>query len=333
MKRMVWTLCMMLGITSSLQAAENYKTFPVSDQVTVEKVRFKNRYDIELAGDMYLPKGLDRTRKYPAIIVGHPFGAVKEQPSGRYAQEMARRGFVTLAFDASYSGESGGTPRLTVSPEADVEDFSAAVDFMGTRPFVDRNRIGVIGICGSGGFVLSAAAIDPRMKAVATVSMYDMGRVRRQGLNDALTLEQRKKNLEAIAEQRWKEFEGAEPRIQFGTPETLPENASGIAKEFYAYYRTERGRHPNYRGTRYTSDAALMNFFPFQQIETISPRPILFVVGDHAHSRYFSEDAYKLAAEPKELYVVPDAGHVDLYDRMDKIPFDKLESFFRNNLK
>lgn len=333
MKRMIFMAWMILCLASSLQAAENYKTFPEDDQVIAEKVKFNNRYGIELTGDMYLPKNLDRTKKYPAIIIGHPFGAVKEQPSGRYAQELARRGFATLAFDASYTGESGGEPRLTVSPETDVDDFSAAVDFMGTRPFVERNRIGAIGICGSGGFALSAAAIDPRMKAIATINMYDMGRLRRQGLNDALTPEQRRKNLEAIGEQRWKEFEGSEPRIQFGTPEKLPENASDIAREFYGYYRTDRGRHPNYRGTRYTSDAALMNFFPFQQIETISPRPILFVIGNNAHSRYFSEDAYKLAAEPKELYVVPNSNHVDLYDNMDKIPFGKLENFFKENLK
>lgn len=333
MKKMVLVMCLLLGMATAVQAEGTYRTFPASDEVTVEKVGFRNRYDIMLAGDLYLPRGIDRTQEYPALVVGTPFGAVKEQPAGRYAQEMARRGFVALAFDASYSGESGGTPRLTVSPDADVEDFSAAVDFLGTRPFVDRKRIGVIGICGSGGFAVCAAAFDPRMKAVATVSMYDMGRVRRQGLSDSMTLEQRKAKLEALGEQRWKEFEGAEPKIQFGTPEVLPENAGAIAKEFYAYYRTDRGRHPNYRGTRFTSDAALMNFYPFAQIATISPRPILFVVGEHAHSRYFSEDAYKLAAEPKELYVVANAGHVDLYDRMDVIPFDKLESFFRSNLR
>lgn len=333
-------LCLAVGNPTAVHAngsnayllKDNYKTFAASPSVTVEKVKFKDRYDNVLVGDMYYPKGMSRQEKHAAIIVGHPFGGVKEQTSGLYAQELARRGFVTIAFDLAYSGESGGKPRLTVSPETYVDDFSAAVDFLGTRPFVDRNRIGVLGICGSGGFVVSAAAIDPRMKAVATVSMYDMGRTRRQGLQDSVSKEQMKKNLAAVAEQRYAEYEGAEPRISVGTPKELPPNASEIGKEFYSYYRSKRGEHPNYRGLRYTSDAALMNFFPFQQIDLISPRPLLMIVGENAHSKYFSEDAYRLAEEPKELYIVKNAGHVDLYDQMDKIPFDKLETFFRDNL-
>ncbi len=312
---------------------EPRKTFPADKRITVNKVFYKNRFDITLAGELYLPENFDRAKKYPALIVGHPYGGVKEQCAGLYAQEMAKRGFAALAFDLSYGGESGGTPRQTVSPETFVEDFSASVDFLGTRPFIDRNRIGVIGICGSGGFSVSAAAIDPRIRALATVSMYDMGRATRQGLGDSVSDEQRKRNLAEIAEQRWREFEGATPRIRFGTPEKLPENATETAKEFYAYYRTPRGYHPRYLGTRFTSNAALMNFFPFAQIRDISPRPVLFVVGEKAHSRYFSEDAYRQAAEPKELYVVPNAGHVDLYDGMELIPFDKLTDYFKSNLK
>ncbi len=327
--------CLALAAGMAQGAEQNFKTFPIDSSIVSQSVHFTDRYDIRLAGDLYLPAGFDKDnpQKYQAIIVGHPFGGVKEQTAGLYAQELAKRGFVALAFDLAFSGESGGTPRLTVSPEIYVDDFSAAVDFLGMQSFVDRNKIGVLGICGSGGFVMSAAALDPRMKAVATVSMYDMGRQRRQGLGDTVSREQMKKNLAEIAEQRWKEAEGGEPRMVIGTPKVLPENASDVAKEFYSYYRTPRGEHPNYQGTRFTSNAALMNFFPFEQIDLISPRPVLFIAGDHAHSRYFSETAYRRAAAPKELYIVPNAGHVDLYDDMTKIPFDRLEKFFKDNLK
>lgn len=328
-----------LSVTCTAFAAERAatgwdKTFPQSEKVTVEKVRFKNRIDIELVGDLYLPKDLDRAKRYPAIIAGHPFGGVKEQTAGLYAQSMAERGFVTLAFDNSFGGESGGTPRPIASPEIFVEDFSAAVDFIGTRPFVDSNRIGVIGICGSGGFAVSAAQIDPRMKAIVTISMYDMGRERRQGFQDSTTKEERAKTLEGIARQRWVEFSSDKRELVIGAPESIDTNSPDVAKEFYDYYRNPRGQHP--RSTTMftlTSSGPLMNFFPFVQIESISPRPLLFIVGENAHSKYFSEDAYKLAAEPKELYVVPKAGHVDLYDRPEFIPFDKLISFFNENLK
>ncbi len=315
------------------EAQEPSKTFKAAPEIKVRKVFYKNRYDITLVADLYLPADMDTTRRYAAIIVGHPFGAVKEQCAGLYAQEMAKRGFVALAFDASYQGESGGMPRHTVSLDALVEDFSASVDWLGIQPFIDRNRIGVIGICGSGGFSVCAASLDPRIKALATVSMYDMGRATRNGLGDSMTDEQRRKLLEDVAQQRWKEAEGAEPLIRFGTPEQLPDNASPVQKEFFGYYRNkERGYHPRYLGTRYTSQAALMNFYPFAMIKEISPRPLLFIAGENAHSRYFSEDAYRQANEPKELYIVPDANHVDLYDRMDKIPFDKLTDFFTKNL-
>lgn len=276
------------------------KTFASDEKIKVRKVFYINRYDIRLTADLYMPENMDTNAKYPAIIIGHPFGAVKEQCAGLYAQEMAKRGFVALAFDASsYQGESGGTPRHTVSPDALVEDFSASVDWLGIQPFIDRERIGVIGICGSGGFSVCAASIDPRIKALATVSMYDMGRATRNGLGDAMTDGQRKAMFAEVAAQRWREAEGTEPRIRFGTPEQLPENANAIQKEFFGYYRNpERGQHPRYLGTRYTSMAALTNFYPFAQIKEISPRPVLFVAGENAHSRYFSEDAYKLANEP-----------------------------------
>lgn len=334
MKRIVSTVCIAM-LSMIAMAQNNGKTFPASEKVTVEKVTYKNRYDISIVGDMYLPKDLDRTKKHAAIIVGHPFGGVKEQCAGMYAQELAERGFVALAFDLSYGGESGGWPRRVASPETYVEDFSASVDFIGTRPFVDRNRIGVIGICGSGGFSIAAAATDHRIKALATVSMYDMGRERRQGYRDGQSYEQRMALLDEIGEQRWKEFEKDEmPRLQYGTVEYIDENSPAVAKEFYDYYRTPRGRHPNATtGITFVSTAALMNFFPFAQIETISPRSLLFIAGENAHSRYFSEDACKLAAEPKELYIVKGAGHVDLYDHKELIPFDKLTDFFTQNLK
>ena len=311
------------------ESDEPAKTFQTDPTITVRKVFYKNRYDIMLCAEMYLPKDFNEAQHYAALIIGHPFGAVKEQCSGLYAQEMARRGYVTLAFDASYQGESGGEPRHTVSPDALVEDFSASVDWLGLQPFIDRNRIGVIGICGSGGFSVCAASLDPRIKALATVSMYDMGRATRNGLGDSMTDEQRRKLLDEVAEQRWKEAETGEARIRFGTPEKLLGNANAVQKEFFDYYRNPlRGYHPRYQGIRFTSQAALMNFYPFAMIKEISPRPVLFIAGEHAHSRYLSEDAYQEASEPKELYIVPGANHVDLYDRMDKIPFEKISEFF-----
>ncbi|MFC7686684.1 alpha/beta hydrolase [Ureibacillus sp. GCM10028918] len=324
---------------NTVDATEWDKTFPQSDEVTHEKVSFANRLGIELVADMYIPNDVDSSTELPAIIVGHPFGGVKEQTSGLYAQEMAERGFVTIAFDASYNGESGGEPRNIASPEAFVEDFSAAVDFLGTHDLVDRNRIGVIGICGSGGFTINAAQADPRLKAVATVSLYDMGRANREGLglapvaDEVMTEEEWRAALEEAAEQRWIEAEGGEP-IQdlVGSAVELKPSQVAAAAEFAEYYGTPRGQHPRSMPMSLTSRGALMNFFPFEQIETISPRPMLFIAGENAHSRYYSEDAYELAGEEKELYIVPDAGHVDLYDNMELIPFDKLESFFQENL-
>jgi len=314
--------------------------FYKSDKVTMQKVSFKNQYNMKVAGNLFISKGLDQNTKNPAIIVGHPMGAVKEQSANLYATKMAEKGFVTLSLDLSFWGESEGQPRNAVSPDIYAEDFSAAVDFLGTRPFVDRDRIGVLGICGSGSFTISAAKIDPRMKAIATVSMYDMGAANRNALNHSLTLEQRKMIIAEAAEQRYVEFTGGETKYTSGTVHELNENSHPIEREFYDFYRTPRGEftpesssselttHPTL-----TSNVKFMNFYPFADIETISPRPMLFITGEDAHSREFSEDAYKLAAEPKELHIIPGAGHADLYDRVNLISFDKLESFFKENLK
>jgi len=314
------------------------KTFAKSDKVNHQKVTYLNRYGITLAADMYMPRHMDASEKYPAILVGTPYGGVKEQGAGIYAQTMAERGFVAMAFDESYNGESSGEPRHLSSPDIFVEDFSAGVDFLGTRPFVDRNKIGVIGICGSGGFALTAAQVDHRIKAVVTASMYDMSRVIRKGWKDSMTDEQRSKALDALAEQRWKDAENGSPMLPEGFPvetaTSIPEGMDPISSEFWEYYAMERGHHPRSHGPfTMTSNMAFMNFPLLNYIKSISPRPILFIMGEKAHSRYFTEDAYEMAAEPKELVIVPGARHIDLYDRVDMIPFDKITSFFKKNLK
>lgn len=337
----VLTACLAMvlaaGRTSAQTDADN---FYKSDAVKAEKVSFPNQYEMQVGGTLFLPENRRADEKYPAVIVGHPMGAVKEQSASLYAAKLAERGFVTLSIDLSFWGESEGEPRNAVLPDVYAEDFSAAVDYLGTRPFVDRNRIGVIGICGSGGFAISAAKIDPRLKAIATVSMYDMGAANRNGLNQAVTPEQRKRILAEAAEQRYAEFLGGETRYTGGTVHTLTETSTPVEREFYAFYRTPRGEFTPAGASpstttrpTLTSNVKFMNFYPFNDMETISPRPLLFITGSEAHSREFSEDAYRRAAEPKELYVVPGAGHVDLYDRTGLIPFDKLEAFFRENLK
>ena len=313
----------------------NNYIFELSEKVTRKPVSYKNRFGITISADVYLPKDFDESKKHAAIIVGAPYGGVKEQGPGIYAQHMAERGFVALTFDPSYNGYSSGEPRHISSPDLFVEDFSAAVDYLGTRSFVDRVRIGIIGICGSGGFGLSAAQVDRRIKAVATVSMYDIARYSANGFKDTLTDEIRNMMLDGIAEQRYAEFEGNEPALTpRGAPIGFDDKTDPIGREFGEFYSTPRGYHPN-SITQFTltSSMSFMNFPLLSRIKWISPRPILFVIGEHAHSRYFSEDAYKLAAEPKELYVVPNAGHVDLYDKTDVIPFDKLEAFFTEYLK
>lgn len=309
--------------------------FTLSEKVVRTPVSYKNRYGITLAADLYAPKNFDGSRKYPAIIIGSPYGGVKEQGAGIYAQNMAERGFIALAFDPSYNGYSGGEPRHISSPDLFVEDFSASVDYMGTRPFIDRKRIGVIGMCGSGGFALSAAQVDRRIKAVATVSMYDISRAQRNGFKDAYTEEDRNQLLDQLAEQRYAEFEGHEPVLTArGAPMGFDENTDPIGREFGEFYSTPRGYHHN-SITQFTqtSSMSFMNFPLLTHLTSISPRPVLLIMGETAHSRYFSEDVYKQAAEPKELYIVSGAGHVDLYDRVDVIPWDKLTTFFNNNLK
>lgn len=322
------------------QILAEYMTFKVSDNITMYKVTFKNQYRMNVAGHLFIPKNLDQNVENPAIIVGHPMGAVKEQSANVYASNMAERGFVTLSLDLSFWGESDGEPRNAVLPDMYAEDFSAAVDFLGTRPFVDRNNIGVIGVCGSGSFVISAAKIDPRLKAIATVSMYDMGSANRNALNHSQTLEQRKKIITDAAEQRYIEFTGGETKYTSGTVHKMDENTHPVQREFYDFYRTPRGEYTPKGGSQETtthptlsSNVKFMNFYPFNDIETISPRPMLFITGDTAHSKEFSEDAYKRAREPKELYYVANAGHVDLYDRLELIPFDTLEAFFKKYLK
>ena len=329
--------------TSAVFAADrpaDADNFYRSDKVEVQKVTFKNQYKMNIAGNLYLPKDMDKSKKHAAIIVGHPVGAVKEQSADLYAVKMAERGFVTMSVDLAFWGGSDGQPRNAVAPELYAETFSAAVDYLGTGPFADREKIGAIGICGSGSFAISAAKIDPRLKAVATISMYDMGAANRNGLNHSLTLAQRKQIIADAAEQRYVEFQGGATKYTSGTVHEITEKSNPIERDFYDFYLTPRGEftpagsspllttHPTL-----SSNTKFMNFYPFNDIETISPRPLLFITGDQAHSKEFSEDAYKRAAEPKELYYVAGAGHVDLYDRVELIPFDKLESFFKANLK
>jgi len=314
--------------------ADNY-IFELSDKVIRKSVTFKNRFGIKISADLYHSKDFDESKKHSAIIVGSPYGGVKEQGAGIYAKTMAERGFIALTFDPSFNGYSGGEPRHISSPELFVEDFSAAVDYVGTRPFVNREQIGVIGMCGSGGFAISAAQVDRRIKAIGTVSMYDISRAASKGFMDSLTEEERNAILDAIAEHRYAEFEGNAPVLTpRGAPIGFDDNTNPIGREFGEFYSTPRGYHPN-SITQFTltSSMPFMNFPLLTHIKSISPRPILFIIGENAHSRYFSENAYEMAAEPKELYIVPNAGHVDLYDKTDLIPFDKLEKFFNENLK
>jgi uncharacterized protein len=310
------------------------KVFPRSENVAHEKVTFKNRYGITLAADLYQPKNRASGR-LAALAISGPFGAVKEQSSGLYAQTMAERGFVTLAFDPSFTGESGGEPRNVASPDINTEDFSAAVDFLGLHPSVDRERIGVIGICGWGGMALNAVAVDKRVKAVTASTMYDMTRVMSRGYNDSVTLEQRTQTLEQLSQQRWQDAERGTPaygpvslELKGGEPQFVVEYAN--------YYKTPRGFHPRAINSNaswsLTNPLSFMNMPLLTYIAEIAPRPVLLIHGENAHSRYFSETAFAAAAEPKELLIIPGANHTDLYDRIDMIPFDKLQSFFNQHL-
>lgn len=307
----------------------------LSEKVEREHVRYNNRFGIAIAGDLYTAKGMDKSKKYPALIVGAPYGGVKEQGPCVYANEMAQRGFVVLAFDPCYMGESAGEPRRVSSPELFTENFSAGVDYLGLQEFVDREKIGVIGICGSGGFALSAAQIDTRIKAVATASMYDMTAASRLMMDSKEKIFAAK---DALSRQRWVDVENGYPEYVPTFPEeplgAVPEGMGEPDAEWFRFYAVKRGHHPNARGGfTTTSNLPFMNCKLLDYIDEISPRPILFIMGDRAHSRFFSENAYAAAAEPKEIYNVEDAEHIDLYDRVDRIPFDKLESFFQENLK
>jgi fermentation-respiration switch protein FrsA (DUF1100 family) len=316
-------------------AKTEHYTFELSDKVTRQKVTFKNRYGITLTGDLYLPKE-QGNEPLQALAISGPFGAVKEQSSGLYANQMAERGFAVLAFDPSYTGESGGEPRNVASPDISTEDFSSAVDFLGIQKNIDRNKIGIIGICGWAGFALNATAIDKRVKAVATTSMYDMTRVMSKGYNDVVTLEDRTKTLEQLGEQRWKDVENGTPAYQ-PAYNKLSGGEAQFQIEYHDYYMTPRGYHERSVNSgnawTITTPISFMNMPILTYLKEVSPIPMLLIAGENAHSRYFSEDIYKNASEPKELMIIPNAVHVDLYDKLDMIPFDKLETFFKEHLK
>ena len=311
------------------------KTFPQDARVRHEKVTFHNRYGITLAADLYAPKG--ETGPFAAIAVCGPFGAVKEQSSGLYAQEMAIRGFLTIAFDPSFTGESGGEPRYVASPDINTEDFQAAVDYLSTRPDVDPERIGIIGICGWGGMALNAAAIDTRIKATAAMTMYDMTRVTAKGYFDAEDSEEaRHAKRVAMNAQRTEDYKNGTYARAGGVVDPLPEDAPEFVRDYYAYYKTPRGYHErslnSNDGWNVTSSLSFLNM-PILQYSGEIRSAVLVVHGERAHSCYFSRDAFaKLRGENKELMIIPSAVHTDLYDRKDIIPFDKLESFFRQYL-
>jgi hypothetical protein len=328
----------------------NDYTFELDENIDRTSVRFKNRYGIELAGDLYVPK--NASGKLPTLAVSGPFGAVKEQSSGLYANEFARRGYVALAFDPSFTGESAGDVRDVASPDIYTEDFSAAVDYLGLQDIVDRERIGVQAICGLSGMAITAAGVDSRIKAVATASMYDMSRSVSRGYQDYYTRNQRQKIVDYLSQQRWIDAEnGTFARLSHEVPfdddgniapidrvlpETLPEHADPVTSSFYDYYRTERGYHPRSINSNTVWTATTpMSFFAFPlmtDIDMIAPRPVLLVAGAEAHSRYYSEDVHATAPDDVELIIVPGADHVDLYDKTDLIPFDILDEFFTKNL-
>lgn len=312
------------------------KVFPKSDKVTHRKVSFRNRYGIMLAADLYMPRNVNG--KLPAIAVSGPFGAVKEQSAGLYAQTMAERGFLTIAFDPSYTGESGGFPRYVASPDINTEDFCAAVDYLSNRDDVDSERIGIIGICGWGGMAVNAAAIDTRIRATAAMTMYDMTRVNANGYFDSEnTAEARYAKKQAMNAQRTEDYKNGSYALAGGVADHLPDDAPQFVKDYYDYYKTERGYHPrslnSNKGWNVTSSLSFMNI-PILQYAAEIRSAVLLVHGEKAHSRYFSETAYsKLTGDNKELLIIPEANHVDLYDNLAAIPFEKLDAFFKNNLK
>ncbi len=326
----------MSTLMNILYAQDSDRTFPVSDKVTVESVRFKNRFGITLAADLYKPK--QAAGKLPAIAVSGPFGAVKEQSSGLYAQTMAERGFLAIAFDPSYTGESSGEPRYVASPDINTEDFSAAVDFLSIREDVDPERIGIIGICGWGGMALNAAAIDTRIKATVTVTMYDMSRVNANGYFDAMDADARYELRKKLNAQRTIDARNGSYALAGGVVDPLPEDAPQFVKDYYDYYKTKRGYHKrslnSNNGWNVTSSLSFINT-PLLTYSDEIRSAVLMIHGEKAHSRYFSEDAFKkLKGDNKELLIIPGASHVDLYDNQaGVIPFDKIERFFYTYLK
>ena len=312
------------------------KVFTKSDNVDVKKVTFKNRFGIELIGDLYEPKNKPEG-KMQAIAISGPFGAVKEQSSGLYAQTLAERGFVTLAFDPSFTGESGGEVRNVASPDINTDDFSAAIDYLTTLPEVDENKIGIVGICGWGGFALNAAAQDTRIKATVTSTMYDMTRVSAKGYNDAMSADDLYKMREDLNAQRTKEAQGAPIAGAPGLPDKLTGEEPQFIQDYFNYYKTKLGFHPrsiNSNGHWNVTSALSLITQPILAYSNTIKSPVLMIHGEKAHSRYFSEDAFKkLTGDNKELMIIPGANHTDLYYKMDVIPFDKMEQFFKDNLK
>lgn len=304
-----------------------------NQSVKVQRVTFPNN-DITVVGNLYTPANFDKSKKYPAIVVVHPFGGVKEQTAGHYAEKLAEQGFIALAYDASFQGESGGTPRLMEIPDMRIEDVSCAVDYLTTLSEVDENRIGALGVCTGGAYAIKAAQRDYRIKAVAGVSTFDLGRARREGLNNSMSYEEHVKRLEEVGKQRTLQARGGEVRLAAAIPESpnqFTDKTPTLYREGYEYYRTPRGQHPN-APARYdfTSLARQMDFFPYDQIDTISPRPVLFVAGSEADTLYYSEDGYNKAKEPRELFVIPGATHMDLYDKPKYVPqvVAKLAEFY-----
>ncbi|MDG0842089.1 alpha/beta hydrolase [Staphylococcus equorum] len=312
------------------------KTFSKSEQVTHSKITFINRYGITLAADLYKPSNSD-SNKLPALAVSGPFGAVKEQSSGLYAQTMAERGFITIAFDPSYTGESGGFPRNVASPDINTEDFQAAVDYLEARHDVNEEKIGVIGICGWGGMAINAAAVDTRIKATVTATMYDMSRINAKGYFDGEdSEEQRFEKRQSLNAQRAKDFKNGDYKLDGGLPDTRPEEGPQFVKDYFDYYKTNRGYHSrsvnSNEGWTVTTPLSFMNI-PLLQYSNEIRNAVLLIHGEEAHSTYFSEEAYKnLVGDNKELMIIPNAVHTDLYDQTNIIPFDKIENFLTSNL-
>ena len=318
------------------------KVFPEDSRVSHRKITFHNRFGITLAADLYAPKDMKADEKLPAIALAGPYGAVKEQVSGRYAQELAAGGFLTIAFDPSFTGESGGEPRNTTSTSINTADFSAAVDWLANNPNVDENKIGILGICGWGGFALNAAAMDPRIRATVSSTMYDMSRNIANGYfdNGRPADEIRKERIEArkkISAQRTADYKNGTYAMAGGVPTEITEDTPQFVKDYHDFYQTKRGYHPRSFGS--TTGATLTSLLDFMNMKLLQysdeiESPVLLIHGEKAHSRYYSEDAFKkLAGDNKELLIVPGASHVDLYDNMEKIPFAKIISFFETNLK